>query len=520
MHDTVNAAEAPSPKAATSASPPTEEAPAVPPAPESPALSPAPPAPPPPDPSAQASAPDDALPGSAPPAPPEPGSPPAGSGAPAAPTPAGPPEPVRPAALNLASAPVTPAAGAPAFARPPVPPAPTPGGQQRPWTPRPAVPPAGEPWATVRPAAIPAPSTGPAPPARRRLLGVALASALVGALVAASVTAAVLVATDDDPSTPRTAITTPDGGMDVQAILEQVEESVVTIETAGVADEGAFDGGGTGVILSEDGLIMTNAHVIAQSGAIRVRTFDGATFDAALVGSEPSADLAVIRIEGAQDLTPAELGSSASLVVGEPVIAIGNALNLGGQPSVTTGIVSAVNRTLDGPQGPLSDLIQTDAAINPGNSGGPLVDSTGAVAGINTAILEDSQNIGFAIAIDRAKPIIDRIQDGGGEITPDTPRLGVTTVGVETIEDEVREQFGITADEGAFVYDVLAGSGAEGAGLRPGDVIVAIDGEGVTSNERLGELIAEHEAGDQIEVTIERDGEEQTVTAELGRQGA
>jgi putative serine protease PepD len=348
---------------------------------------------------------------------------------------------------------------------------------------------------------------------------VALASALVGALVAASVTAAVLVATDDDPSTPRTAITTPDGGMDVQAILEQVEESVVTIETAGVANEGAFDGGGTGVILSEDGLIMTNAHVIAQSGAIRVRTFDGATFDAALVGSEPSADLAVIRIEGAQDLTPAALGSSASLVVGEPVIAIGNALNLGGQPSVTTGIVSAVNRTLDGPQGPLSDLIQTDAAINPGNSGGPLVDSTGAVAGINTAILEDSQNIGFAIAIDRAKPIIDRIQDGGGEITPDTPRLGVTTVGVETIEDEVREQFGITADEGAFVYDVLAGSGAEAAGLRPGDVIVAVDGEGVTSNERLGELIAEHEAGDQIEVTIERDGEEQTVTAELGRQG-
>jgi serine protease Do len=519
MHETVNAAEAPSPNAATTESPPTEEAPAVPPAPQSPAMSPAPPAPPAPDPPTQASAPDDASPGSAPPAPPERGSPPAGSGAPAAPTPAGPPEPVRPAALNLASAPVTPAAGPPAFARPPVPPAPTPGGPQRPWTPRPAVPPAGEPWATVRPAAIPVPATGPAPPARRRLLGVALVSALVGALVAASVTAAVLVATDDDPGTPRTAITTPDGGMDVQAILEQVEESVVTIETAGVANEGAFDGGGTGVILSEDGLIMTNAHVIAQSGAIRVRMFDGATFDAALVGSEPSADLAVIRIEGAQDLTPAALGSSASLVVGEPVIAIGNALNLGGQPSVTTGIVSAVNRTLDGPQGPLSDLIQTDAAINPGNSGGPLVDSTGAVAGINTAILEDSQNIGFAIAIDRAKPIIDRIQDGGGEITPDTPRLGVTTVGVETIEDEVREQFGITADEGAFVYDVLAGSGAEAAGLRPGDVIVAVDGEGVTSNERLGELIAEHEAGDQIEVTIERDGEEQTVTAELGRQG-
>jgi putative serine protease PepD len=358
------------------------------------------------------------------------------------------------------------------------------------------------------------------PPTRRRLWGLALASALVGALVAAAVTAAVLVAGDDGgDGSARAPISTSEGGMDVQAILDEVEESVVTIETSGVAGDGVFDGGGTGVILSEDGLIMTNAHVIAQSGGIRVRTFDGGTFDASLVGSEPSADLAVIRVEGADDLAPAALGSSAALVVGEPVIAIGNALNLGGQPSVTTGIVSAVNRTLDGPEGPLSDLIQTDAAINPGNSGGPLVDSTGAVVGINTAILEDSQNIGFAIAIDRAEPIIDRIQEGGGEITPDTPRLGVTTVGVETVEDQVRDRLNIDTEEGAFVYDVLPGSGAEAAGIRPGDVIVAVDGEAVTSNERLGELIAEREPGDAIEVRIEREGEEQTLTAEVGRQG-
>jgi S1-C subfamily serine protease len=337
--------------------------------------------------------------------------------------------------------------------------------------------------------------------------------------VAVAVTAAVLVAAEDDDAPARAAITTSEGGMDVQGILEEVEESVVTIETSVVTSGGAFDGAGTGVLLSADGLVVTNAHVIAQSGGIRVRTFDGATVDASLVGSEPSADLAVIRIEGASDLAPAALGSSASLVVGEPVIAIGNALNLGGQPSVTTGIVSAVNRTLEGPDGMLSDLIQTDAAINPGNSGGPLVDSTGAVVGINTAIIEDSQNIGFAIAIDRAKPIIDRIQAGGGEITPDTPRLGVTTVGVETVEDEVKDRLGITAEEGAFVYDVLPGSGAETAGIVQGDVIVAIDGERVTSNARLGELIGEHAPGDSVEVRIEREGEEQTLTAELGRQG-
>jgi S1-C subfamily serine protease len=389
------------------------------------------------------------------------------------------------------------------------------------WMPRPPAPPDGSPWPPARPAGIPAPDAGRGqqPPSRRRLWGVALASALVGALVAAAVTAAVLVAVDDDDGPARTPITTSEGGMDVQAILEEVEESVVTIETSG-ATGGAFDGAGTGVVLSGDGLVVTNAHVIAQSGGIRVRTFDGATFDATLVGSEPAADLAVIRVDGASDLAPAALGSSASLVVGEPVIAIGNALNLGGQPSVTTGIVSAVNRTLEGPDGGmLSDLIQTDAAINPGNSGGPLVDSTGAVVGFNTAIIADSQNIGFAIAVDRAKPIIERIQAGGGEITPDTPRLGVTTVGVETVEDEVKDRLGITAEEGAFVYDVLPGSGAEAAGIEQGDVILALDGERITSNERLGELIGDHEPGDRVEVRIEREGEEQTLTAELGRQG-
>jgi serine protease Do len=264
---------------------------------------------------------------------------------------------------------------------------------------------------------------------------------------------------------------------------------------------------------------MTNAHVISQSDGITVRTFDGATHDASLVGSEPTSDLAVIQIDGVDDLVPAELGTSDSLLVGEPVIAIGNALNLGGQPSVTTGIVSAVNRTIDGPDGRLSNLIQTDAAINPGNSGGPLVDSSGAVVGINTAIIQDSQNIGFSIAIDSARPIIEQIQEGGGAITPDTPRLGVTTVPVDTVTDEVRDQLGIESDEGAFVVEVVPGSGADDAGLEAGDVIVAIDGERITSNERLGEIVQGGSPGDSIEITIEREGDEQTITAEIGREG-
>jgi putative serine protease PepD len=345
-------------------------------------------------------------------------------------------------------------------------------------------------------------------------------SALVGALVAGAVSAVVLSSDDDgDPAAARPPVLTPDGAMDIRAILERVEESVVTIETSVNSQGGVFEGAGTGVVLSADGLIMTNAHVIAQSDGITVRGFDGAEHEATLVGSEPANDLAVIKVDGADEMVPAELGPSEALVVGEPVIAIGNALNLGGQPSVTTGIVSATNRTIDGPDGRLSDLIQTDAAINPGNSGGPLVDSSGAVIGINTAIIQDSQNIGFSIAIDSAKPIIEDIQQGNGEITPDTPRLGVTTIPVDTVAEEVREQFDIQSEDGAFVVDVVPGSGAEVAGIEQGDVIVSVDGEDIASNEQLGDIVREREPGDTIEIVIEREGEEQTVTAEIGRQG-
>jgi putative serine protease PepD len=353
---------------------------------------------------------------------------------------------------------------------------------------------------------------------RQRIWIVALVAAVAGALVAAAVSAVVLSG-DDDPVASRPPVMTADGAMDVRAILEQVQESVVTIETSVNSQGGVFEGAGTGVVLSADGLIMTNSHVIAQSDGITVRAFDGAEYEATLVGSEPSNDLAVIRVDGADDLVPAELGSSEALLVGEPVIAIGNALNLGGQPSVTTGIVSATNRTIDSPDGQLSDLIQTDAAINPGNSGGPLVDSSGAVVGINTAIIQDSQNIGFSIAIDSAKPIIEELQQGNGEITPDTPRLGVTTIPVDTVADEVREQFDIQSETGAFVVDVVPDSGADEAGVEQGDVIVSVDGEDITSNEQLGEIVRESEPGDTIEIVVERDGEEQTLTAEIGRQG-
>ena len=417
-------------------------------------------------------------------------------------------------------------------ARPPSPPVAVPGGppveRERapgPWVAPGTTPPAQRPatWPDDRP---PPPAAGlgaatpPARGARRPLWVIALVSALVGALVAAAVSAGIVASRDGRQRiVARPPVTTPDGAMDIQTILEQVGESVVTIETSVSAQGDVFEGAGTGVVLSADGLVMTNAHVIAQSEAITVRTFSGAEHEAVLVGSEPERDVAVIRVDGVDDLVPAELGSSSELLVGEPVIAIGNALNLGGQPSVTTGIVSALNRTIDGPDGRLSDLIQTDAAINPGNSGGPLVDSSGAVVGINTAIIQNSQNIGFAIAIDSATPIVEEIQDGGGQITPDTPRLGVTTVPLETVEDAVREQLEIQADQGAFVVEVQPDSGADEAGVRAGDVILSLDGEEVDSSERLGQIVFEQEPGDTVDIVIERRGEERTLTATLGRRG-
>jgi serine protease Do len=383
-------------------------------------------------------------------------------------------------------------------------------------------PPVATPAGGSAPAPAPAGASPPAPEPRRRrgLWLVALVAAIAGALAAVGVTALV---DDDDGDAQRIVarppVSTPEGVMDIQAILDQVEESVVTIETNVTAQGGVFSGAGSGIVLSADGLIMTNAHVISQSDGITVRLFDGAEHDATLVGSEPASDIAIIRIEGVDDLSPSQLGESEALLVGEPVIAIGNALNLGGEPSVTTGIVSAVNRSIDSPEGRLSDLIQTDAAINPGNSGGPLVDSSGAVVGMNTAIIQDSQNIGFAIAIDAAKPIIERIQNGESEITPDTPRLGVTTVPLDTVDDSVREQLEIQADEGAFVVEVVPDSGADAAGVEQGDVILSVDGEAITSNEQLGEIVRGHAPGDTIEILVERGGQEQTLTAEIGRQG-
>jgi len=341
----------------------------------------------------------------------------------------------------------------------------------------------------------------------------------VSALVATGVT----VALDDDPSpVDRPAVTpvaTGEGALDIRGILANVQPSVVTIRISSKSSEGVFEGAGSGIVLSKDGLVLTNAHVIGSIGDITVVLSDGTEHAATLVGSSPGDDLAVIQVENVDGLVPAELGSSDDLQVGDEVIAIGNALNLGGEPTVTRGIVSAKDRDLSAEGVTLEGLIQTDAAINPGNSGGPLVNAAGQVVGVNTAIAAEAQNLGFSIAIDRARPIIEDLEAGEGDVTPNQAFLGVRTTEIAGLTDEVKARFDIDVDEGAFVFEVVPGSAADDAGLKPGDVIIAIDGDEVTEASAVRDVILAKEPGDRVELTILRAGEEKKVAVELGRRG-
>jgi putative serine protease PepD len=382
----------------------------------------------------------------------------------------------------------------------------------------------GRGWGAPAPsvAAVPAlPAVDEPRPRRAVGLGVAALMALVAGLVAAAVTGGLILAFDTETAATSTSegtttpTTGPGGQLDIQALLAKVQPSVVSIRTGEEGGREVYGGAGSGVIISEEGLVLTNAHVIAGFNEMQVTLFDGEVLTAELVGSLPDDDIALIRLlDPDEELVPAELGSSADVQVGDRVVAIGNALNLSGPPSVTEGIVSAKDRTIPVPNSVLRNLIQTDAAINPGNSGGPLLNGAGEVVGINTAIIDDAQNIGFAIAIDEIKPVIEDLREGRGEITPDTAFLGVSTMAVSDVNASVLDEYGVLTEEGAFVTEVVPDSAAEAAGLRPGDVIVSIGGETIEGPEDVGERITSSEPGDELDIELERDGDviETTVT--------
>lgn len=346
---------------------------------------------------------------------------------------------------------------------------------------------------------------------------------LIGALVASLVTGGLFLAFGRKDSRVVTEIrpsaTLARKGLDIQTLLAKVRPSVVAIKTGARSAGGMFEAAGSGIVLSADGLVLTNAHVIQGATTIDVAFSDGATHRATLVGAAPANDVAVIKVEDVSDLTPAELGSSDDLKVGDEVVAIGNALNLGADPSVTSGIVSALDRSIEAESETLDNLIQTDAAINPGNSGGPLVNTAGQVVGVNTAIIQGSQNVGFSLAIDQIVPIIEDVKAGRGTISGDSAFLGVTTSDISKVAPQVLARFGVEGDSGAFVTDVTPGSGADGAGILPGDVIAAINGNEVATADDVGRQVRSAKAGDEVTIDVVRKGERTTVTATLGRRG-
>jgi putative serine protease PepD len=289
----------------------------------------------------------------------------------------------------------------------------------------------------------------------------------------------------------------------VAAVAAAVQPSVVDI-TVG-------NGEGSGVVISADGYILTNNHVVesGRGNSLDVTFNNGKTAKATIVGTDPPGDLALVKAQGVSGLTPAKFGDSDAVQVGDTVLALGSPLGL--QGSVTAGIVSALHRTIDegGQQGAgaghsIGDAIQTDAAINPGNSGGALVNMAGEVIGINTAILTSGQGsagnigVGFAISSNKAKSTAEQLRNGG---KVSHPYLGV--------------QVG-SGSGGALITDVVAGGPADKAGLRKGDLVTKVGSRAVTDSRSLVGAIQAGKPGDQIQLTVMRNGAEQQITATLG----
>jgi serine protease Do len=297
---------------------------------------------------------------------------------------------------------------------------------------------------------------------------------------------------------------------DVSALIKAALPGVVSISVELNGGQAA----GTGFIISSDGQIATNAHVVADATKIDVKFDDGSTAAASVLGVDRTDDLAVVKVDKA-GLTALPLGKSADLRIGEPVVAIGNALDLTGGPTATEGIVSALDRTIDTDDGEhLTHLLQTDAAINPGNSGGPLLTLDGEVVGINSAGTQDAQNIGFAIAIDTARPIVEQLQQGK---TITKAYLGVSTT---PIDPTVASRSGVDIDHGLLVVDVSANSAASAAGLQPDDVIVSINGTATNDNSTLGDVIRTAGAGKVVHLQIFRKGKTINVDATLSTHAA
>ncbi|MEM2110410.1 MAG: trypsin-like peptidase domain-containing protein [Candidatus Bathyarchaeia archaeon] len=285
-------------------------------------------------------------------------------------------------------------------------------------------------------------------------------------------------------------------------VIEKASRSVVNINTLRVFRDFFYQvvpvkGMGSGFIFDEDGYILTNNHVIENAERIVVTLTDGRVFEGKLVGTHRSSDAAVIKID-ANNLTAVKLGDSDKLRVGQRVFAIGNPFGLAGGPTVTSGVISALKRTIHSERGVFKDLVQTDAAINPGNSGGPLINVEGEVVAINTAIIPFAQGIGFAIPINAAKEASMEIIRHGAVMKP---WLGITGL---TITREAAEHYDLPVERGVLVINVAPGSPADKAGLEKDDIILEFDNERIDRIEELQSLLAKRKHGHRCEIVVLR----------------
>jgi putative serine protease PepD len=364
----------------------------------------------------------------------------------------------------------------------------------------------GEPDATA-----PVAETPPADPTRtkRGIWPAAIAGGAAGLLAGLLVVGVALAVWSPRGTTvpvPIAATTTQSGSAaaaaptNVRGIVAKAEPAVVSItDTIG---RGFFAGmaAGTGMILTPDGEVLTNAHVVDEGSNVRVTVPGRGSFGARILGIDTGHDIALLKMSGVSGL-PTVTFASAVPEVGDAVVAMGNALALNGSPTVTTGIVSALGRQIPTDSGTLTNLIQTDAAINQGNSGGPLLNSSGQVIGMNTAIAGDAQNIGFAIPVGEIQPRLAALSRGQNGSSEAPGYLGVSVA---------------DANQGASITAVVSSSPADRAGLRAGDEITAIDGQTINGANDLVSAVQSRHPGDKVTLTIVRSGSTIRKTATLG----
>ncbi len=291
----------------------------------------------------------------------------------------------------------------------------------------------------------------------------------------------------------------------VEAIAQVVPQSVVGIETivTGMTLLGPQQGSsvGSGFVLTSDGYIATNHHVVDGGSAIQVSLEDGSSYEGELIWSDPILDMAVIKVD-AKNLPVLELGDSDAVEVGELAVAVGNPLGLNFERTVTAGIISALNRSIPLENGLAEDLIQTDASINQGNSGGPLINKKGKVIGINTYKLNSGEGMGFAIPINILKPILNEVVTTG--------RFDTTVIGITAYDRAIADYYLTDAEvdfsSGIYIASVQPGYGAAEAGLKAGDIILEIDGVLTNTMLKMKEILYAKDGGEKVLVKYERDG--------------